>query len=210
MKQYPSIPYWNDKMLGRNCIAFDKLDGNNIRLEWSKSKKWYKFGTKTQLIDSTTPIYGNAIHKFMGKYSEGLERIFKDKYPKIPNFVVFCEYWGEKSFSGKHVEGDDMNITLIDVNGYKKGQLPVLEFLNNFGVLDIPKVIYYDRLNNNFINDIKLNRYNLSEGVICREISDKWVCKVKTDEWLKKVKSLYGQNFLLSEVNNNPKLIVDI
>lgn len=38
MKQYPSLNYWTDKMLGENIIAFDKLYGSNLRFEWSPKR----------------------------------------------------------------------------------------------------------------------------------------------------------------------------
>lgn len=45
MKQYPTINYWNKGYFGESCYAFEKLDGSNIRAEWSKKQGWHKFGT---------------------------------------------------------------------------------------------------------------------------------------------------------------------
>ena len=48
MKQYPSI---SGKLVNTKIYAFDKLDGSNIRGTWSKKRGFYKFGTRTQMLD---------------------------------------------------------------------------------------------------------------------------------------------------------------
>ena len=58
MKSYPSIGYWNTGVLGTHVYAFDKLDGSNLRAEFTfKSAKnnsfgngFDRFGTKNQII----------------------------------------------------------------------------------------------------------------------------------------------------------------
>ena len=50
MKHYPKIEYYNKGLYGRDIIGFDKLDGSNIRCEWSRKRGWYKFGTKSMKI----------------------------------------------------------------------------------------------------------------------------------------------------------------
>jgi hypothetical protein len=39
MKQYPSIAHYDDSILGTPMVAFNKLDGSNLRFEWSKKKE---------------------------------------------------------------------------------------------------------------------------------------------------------------------------
>ena len=68
MKQYVSIPYFNDKiLLGHEIIAFDKLDGNNMRFEWSKKKGWNLFGTRRMIIDASHKEFGSAISLFIAR-----------------------------------------------------------------------------------------------------------------------------------------------
>ena len=43
MKQYPTIPKTIQSI---DIIAFDKLDGSNIRAEWNPKKGFYKFGSR--------------------------------------------------------------------------------------------------------------------------------------------------------------------
>ena len=46
MKQYPKIDYHDQGRFNENCVAFLKIDGSNLRFEWSKKREFYKFGTK--------------------------------------------------------------------------------------------------------------------------------------------------------------------
>jgi hypothetical protein len=39
MKTYPRIDYWNKGIFGSECIAFNKLDGSNLRFEWSHKRE---------------------------------------------------------------------------------------------------------------------------------------------------------------------------
>ena len=48
MKQYETIPYYGD-YLGPDIIAFDKIDGSNLRFEWSRKRGFYKFGTRKMI-----------------------------------------------------------------------------------------------------------------------------------------------------------------
>ena len=47
MKSYPSIPKFSFGDI--KLHTFDKLDGSNLRFEWTKKKGWYKFGTRSWL-----------------------------------------------------------------------------------------------------------------------------------------------------------------
>lgn len=54
MKQYPSI---NGQISYEFPVyVWDKLDGSNIRAEWSKKNGFYKFGTRERLLDSTDKV----------------------------------------------------------------------------------------------------------------------------------------------------------
>ena len=76
MKSYPSIPALSKSKLGFNGIAFDKLDGSNIRFEWSKKRGWYKFGSRNNMIDVKNEQLGNSINIFLSKYGDDLERVY--------------------------------------------------------------------------------------------------------------------------------------
>lgn len=56
MKQYPSISH--DPVKGSPFYVFDKLDGSNMRVEWHPKKGFWKFGSKTQLVDPKSSPLG--------------------------------------------------------------------------------------------------------------------------------------------------------
>jgi hypothetical protein len=212
MKTYPKIDYWNKVPFGLNCIAFDKLDGSNVRFEWSHKTGWYKFGTRNQMINKSTPIWGKSIDIFLNKYADGLESVFRSKYKGVVNFVVFGEFWGESSFAGLHDKDDEMNVTLFDVNQYKRGFIPPNEFIDNFGHLGIPDIVYQGEYNKDLIQLVKTNSLNkkLSEGVIVKGLKQKevWMTKIKTEQWLTKVKLKFGNEHLLKELNGDHRLLI--
>src|SRR6185369_8410410 len=129
MKSYPIIPYWNKGHFGEQCYAFEKLDGSNIRAEWSKKQGWYKFGSRKQIIDSHDSQLGEAVRLFYKNYAEDLTTVFRNKYREALSFVVFFEFFGPKSFAGWHDPKYEMEITLFDVNQYKRGFIEPKEFI---------------------------------------------------------------------------------
>lgn len=215
MKQYNSIPHWNKGPFGLHTIAQTKYDGTSMRFEYgSKSKKWYKFGTKGVMIDRKCDIYGEGIDIFLNKYGDDLIRTFEKKYPKVLSVVVFAEFFGENSFAGQHELTDQKDLCLFDVSLYKRGIIDVYEFMDNFGHLDVPPVIYEGEYNMELVNKVRKNIYNLDEGLVCKGIiktrKDKdqvYSCKIKTDAWLQKVRELYGEKALLEELNNDRTLL---
>lgn len=215
MKTYPKIEYHNKGFFGDTVYAFDKLDGSNIRAEWNKKRGWYKFGTRTQMISENDPNFGDAIPIFLNKYGDDLDKVFRKNYSNVQSIVIFGEYVGENSFSGQHDPNDEKDIVLFDVNLYKKGFISPKEFVDNFGHLDIPDVVYKGEYNNDLITDVRNNTWNLKEGVICKGVRKTkgnkivWMTKIKTNEWLQKVKELYGERALLEELNRDRSLLSD-
>lgn len=210
MKSYPKIEYHNKAPFGQDCIAFDKLDGSNLRFEWSHKRGWYKFGSRNVMIDRNNEQFGEGIDIFLNKYGDELDKIFRTEYKKSVNFVVFGEFYGENSFAGQHLDTDKKDVVLFDVNQYQKGFISPYEFVQNFGHLDIPKIVYQGEYNHELINDVRTNQYNLSEGVIVKGIQGKetWMVKIKTEDWLKKVKLKFGEKYLLEELNNDKSLLI--
>jgi hypothetical protein len=208
MKQYPKIEYYNKGIIGLECYAFDKLDGSNLRFEWGRKRGWYKFGTRNNMIDRSSPEFGKGIDIFLNKYGDDLQKTFLDKYSKVESFVVFGEYLGEGSFSGQHTDSEK-DVVLFDINQYKRGFIPPKEFINNFGHLHIPDVIYHGKYDQDLISSVKNNK-SLSEGVVVKGIEGKevWMTKIKTNDWLEKVRVLFGDKKLLEEVNNDKSLLV--
>jgi hypothetical protein len=191
MKSYPSIP--KDINTDHNIYAFDKLDGSNIRAEWSPKRGFYKFGTKTQMLGEDHPIFGEAIGLIQQKYATELAAIFQQQ--KYENAVCFFEFLSPGSFAGYHPLGETRDVVILDVSPHKKGILPPQEFLRLFGHLHIPKLLYYGKANEPFVESVRNSTLEgmTFEGVICKAAGTKKhpmpiMFKVKSRAWLSKLK----------------------
>lgn len=207
MKSYDSIEYYGEHW-GLPIYAFDKLDGSNLRFEWSKKRGFYKFGSRNVMIDENNEQFGKGITIFKEKYEEGLSKVFTSKnYRDGLAYVCFAEFLGRKSAFGQHSEDDLFDVVLFDIDRYKKGFISPKEFVNDFGHLGIPKVIYNGNLNHDFVQSIKRNDYDLSEGVICKgKVLTKkgkdqlYYCKIKTDDWFTRLRALGDAKLIAEEM----------
>lgn len=212
MKQYPKIDYHNKGIWGSQVYAFDKLDGSNIRCEWSRKRGWYKFGSRNVMIDEKSEFFSDAIGLFLNKYGDDLDRIFRKKYPNTQSFVTFSEYFGERSFAGYHFD-EPKDMVLFDVNAHRKGFIEPREFIREFGHLDIPKLVYQGIYNEELIQEVRNNTWELKEGVICKGTmkvkngDQVWMTKIKTNDWLTMIKDKYGMKCLLEEFNMDRNLL---
>ncbi len=188
MKSYPSIAreYRNTQI-----IAFDKLDGSNIRVEWTKKSGFSKFGSRTRLLDPNEKPLGESVNLFMNKYSESLSKIFIDN--RWQKTTSFFEFYGKNSFAGNH-ENEEHFITLFDVSVDKKGLLEPRMFLKLFKNIDYAPVLYEGNCNSNLIESVKSgNLLGMTcEGIVCKGnyISPglPLMFKIKSDKWIEKLK----------------------
>lgn len=196
MKQYDTIEYYGDYW-GLPVVAFDKLDGSNLRFEYSHKRGFYKFGTRKQMIDESSD-FGFAINLFLEKYNESLSKIFKSReYRNIQSFVCYAELVGTKSRFGLHEFGNDVfDLVLFDIDQHKHGMVTPKRFIKDFGDTGIPRVVYEGNLNKELVAQVKKNEFNLSEGVICKGVTvtkkgrpDLYYCKIKTNDWFDKLRT---------------------
>lgn len=201
MKTYPSISKQIET--GTPVFIFDKLDGSNIRAEWSKKKGFYKFGTRKRLLDPNETPLGYATKLIEEKYSDKLSYAFKRE--RIEKAVCFFEFFGKNSFAGNHDENDIFDLTLIDISLYKKGIIPPKDFIDwaDRYYLQIPRILGYENITENLIEKIKNNTLdNMSfEGVVCKHKKKKEVkmFKIKSNAWLEKLKNYCGEDTTLFE-----------
>lgn len=204
MIEYPSIIN-SSKAPRENCVAFDKLDGSNIRVKWTKKKGFDLFGSRTQLIDQTHPHLGEVVPIFLKNFAEPLEKIFAKEWADQREIVVFGEYLGENSFAGLHKLDEPHKFVLFDVMiGHKdRSFIKPLEFIKLFSdKVEIPRIVYTGNLTDQFIADVRANKYNTNEGVVCKGLSTSgayrgkiWMCKIKTQKYLDRLKEKFGQNW---------------
>lgn len=135
MLMYPQIP-GSTGMAFREFRAhvFDKLDGSNLRFEWSRKRGWYKQGTRERLFDETDTIFGPAIPTFQAQLAEPLAAVAKKE--RWDSLTVFVEYLGPHSFAGLHDMEDlanrKMQTFLIDASIDGRKLMPVKDYLKAF------------------------------------------------------------------------------
>jgi hypothetical protein len=194
MKAYPSILNSNGNNFREfNAHVFDKLDGSNLRFEWAKKSGWYKYGTRTRLFDQSDKNFGEAIPLFHDKLASGIEKVAVDN--RWDRLIVFCEFYGDNSFAGKHLD-EPKKLTIIDVDVYKKGIMGPSQFLKLFGHLDIPNYLGMYNWTRGFVEQVRLNEIDGVgfEGVVGKagEGHKLIMRKAKTQAWIDKVHSLYS------------------
>ncbi len=206
MKEYPSISGFEDlsSKIGEHCFCIEKLDGSNIRAEWTKKAGWAKFGSRTRLLDTSDPILGPAIPLFMEKYAEPLQRIFLGtrSYKEQGKATVFFEFLGKSSFAGTHVPEESKDVVLFDVDIHKKGFIDPKEFIKNFGTLHIPELVCEGPLTKDLIDSIRNGIHPFvagteREGVIFKggHGHQLWFRKLKTLAYLNKLKNTHPKDW---------------
>jgi hypothetical protein len=192
MKSYPTIP--SDVRQGMSVYAFGKIDGSNIRAEWSRKAGFYKFGSRHRLLGTDQDQIPEAEQLIRDGWAESLIEVFKSN--GWERAIVFFEFWGDNSFAGLHHD-EPHRVSLIDVNPYKKGILPPKEFLDLFGHLDIAPLLYHGPCDGDFVESVRKGTLEGMpfEGVVCKAKHPKKtpmpvMFKIKSDAWYKKLKEL--------------------
>lgn len=200
VKTYPSIPYATECRVP--IVAFDKLDGSNVRIEWSKKKGFYKFGTRKRLLDETDVVFGVVPDILEKKIGPALSKALDDA--GFDRVMCFFEFHGKNSFAGMHDPNDEMQLTLIDVAPFKLGLLDPERFLKLFGHLNVPRVLYTGEVTPDFIESVRSSTLEgmTFEGVVCKGKNDKKtkapiMFKQKSKAWLDKLHSYCGDNYEL-------------
>jgi RNA ligase len=196
LKSYPEIQHGIRR--GVRIYAFDKLDGSNVRVEWTRKRGFTKFGKRNGLIDDSNEFLPEAPKLIQEKYEDDLCRIFKAQ--RWEQATAYFEFFGENSFAGNH-EHELHDVVLFDVTVFKKGFLEPNRFLRLFGDLDIPALLYQG----NFTSDIErqVREGTLPgmtfEGVVCKGSWDKkkgrpLMFKYKSEKWINQLRAYCGGN----------------
>ena len=180
------------------AYIFDKLDGSNIRAEWSKKKGWFKLGTRERLLDTTDPILGEAVGVFHSTMADGLTRLAQDN--KWQHLIAFMEFHGPGSFAGSHVPGETKQLTLFDLCPDKKGIVGPARFLKLTYTFRAPVAycIGYDNWTRGFVERVRNSDVPemTFEGVVGKAGDGHTLvmAKAKTQAWIDKVYAKYGKS----------------
>lgn len=194
MKSYPSISTQVDLSLPYHI--FDKLDGSNIRAEWSPKRGFYKFGSRTQLLTPSQVALWPAVDRIlaMEDLSSALGKL------RAERAICFFEWWGPGSFAGRHsCKPEEMRASLLDISVYKKGFLPprdVISIASGAGI-ETPALLHEGKIDTAFLDQVRaglLPGVSL-EGVIGKGPVDKScggpvMFKWKTQAWFDRLSQL--------------------
>lgn len=206
MIEYPTILH-SARAPHQACIAFEKLDGSNIRIKYTRKRGFCQFGSRTQMLEESHPILGGAITYFSNNLAEKLEAVIEDNWGNEREVMLFGEWFGPNSFAGWHeradIDGGLMKLIIFDVMTSHKNRKFLLpqEFLKIIApVVETPRVVYEGNLNDQLISDVKAGKYDVNEGVICKgrertgaACGNVWMAKIKTDAYFAKLKGKFGE-----------------
>lgn len=194
MKQYPSIS--RDPVYDRDVLLFEKIDGSNIRAEWSKKEGFYKFGTRKAMLGPDS-LFAEARELITVREPTIREIMTKNSWDRA---VLFFEFWGPGSFAGNH-EPEPHRATLIDVDVYRRGQIDPRQFVESFVQvehLDVCRFLGrgFNKETERLVRAGQLEGQTF-EGIVGKKPSHRqWtppqMFKVKSDAWIAKVKERYA------------------
>ena len=218
MKHYDSIPRIQDDgtLKGDFVWGYNKLDGQNFCVTYKpKSDKFGPYGSRTVTVDEHNEQFGNTVRYFLNKGYEDILAIKVkqnsgkgDVFNGAEEITFFFEWYGDNSFAGKHEEGDEMHLALIDVFIKKKGYIEPKEYEKIFRntSIEMPELIYKGELNSDIVDAIQNNDWTqpdakfpaVKEGVVFKRSTllkgqRRPSVKVKTKWWLEKLHSMYTE-----------------
>jgi len=197
MKPYPSIPRATGQSFQEipNAYIFDKLDGRNIRVEWSKKQGWGKWGSRHRLFDATDAEFAPAIPLFEQTYLEPMTRVVRDS--RWEGVTAFLELWQPGSLGGVWVPEQPFTLTLFDVAPYKACQMGPKEFLKTFK--DVPTAGFLGQANwtRGFVEQVRSGGVEgvTYEGVVAKagEKHKLVLAKAKQQKWVEAILARYGE-----------------
>ena len=202
MKPYPSI---STKIRPDVPVyVFDKLDGSQIRAEWTPKSGFCNFGSRKRALESSHPWLGEAIALVRDKYEADVHRVLAAH--KVRSAVLFLEFVGARSFAGRHVD-EPHDVVLLDVAIFGRGLVPPNEFLAMFGHLHAAKVLHHGHVDREFVATVRAGTLPglTAEGVVCKSTTLERrvpvMFKIKTQAWLDRLRDLCaGDDSLFAEL----------
>lgn len=218
MKHYDSIPRFQDdgELKGEIVWGYNKLDGQNFAVTYNPRKKEFgPYGSRTVTVDENSEQFGDTVKWFKNSvYPDVLRSIVKehsgkkDVFNGVEEITFFFEWYGDNSFAGKHREGDEMHLALIDVFLKKRGYMMPKDYEKLFRdtEIEIPKLVYQGSLTEAVSKMVQENDWtcdgcwdkDVKEGVVFKKSTllkgqRRPSVKIKTKWWLEKLHSMYNE-----------------
>jgi hypothetical protein len=209
MLHYPKIPGCRHAPDGR-CIAFEKYDGTNLHWNWDRDFGWHAFGTRRDEFNLTEAAVERFLQRhahlrqcvevFRASLADGVEKVLlvHPSYGEFQAVTVFTEFLGPNSFAGLHKEDDPKELRLFDVLAEPIGLIGSRRFVADFGRLHTARVVYEGKLTGKFADDVRVGRYGVAEGVVCKGGSggaDVWMVKIKTYAYMERLKQAFADRW---------------
>ena len=209
MLHYPKIPGSRNAPEGR-CTAFEKYDGTNLHWEWDRDFGWHSFGPRRDEFNLTQEGIAlfaqkhahlrQAVEVFLATLAEGIEKVFREhaSYRESQSLKVFTEFLGPNSFAGLHKEEDPKEVRLFDVWAERLGMVNPRPFVADFGHLHTARVVYEGKLTGRFTEDVRLGKYGVNEGVVCKGSAagtEVWMVKIKTYAYMERLKKAFAERW---------------
>jgi ATP-dependent RNA circularization protein (DNA/RNA ligase family) len=207
--EYPSISNAS-KAPRKPMLAFEKIDGSNIRIKWTPKNGFCLFGSRECLLDDTHPHLGYVVHLFNATLNAELDDLLRPLFRAEKEVVVYGEYYGPNSFAGIHVDPvEQMKLVVFDLLVVKKSYTEFVlpqDFVKLMAGTSIPtpRLVYTGTLGEDFINTVRENRLDteLNEGVVCKGRlrsgayrGKVWMAKIKTNLYMDRLKERYGDTW---------------
>ena len=205
MIEYPSIMS-SAKAPREPCIAFEKLDGSNIRVKYTNKRGFHLFGSRTQMFDKGHPFLAPAIPYFYEHFENPLVDLIENEFPNERELVAYLEFFGDQSFAGWHEPEDPTKrLVCFDIMvGHKNRKFVMpqdfVKMAEKYKVIS-PRVMYVGNLNDQLIADVRAGKYDVVEGVVCKGTQrtgahrgGTWMSKIKTQAYLDKLFNRYGED----------------
>jgi hypothetical protein len=200
MKHYPSIP--THVLYDVPVFVYKKLDGSNIRVEWSKKKgrshgEFYKFGTRKRLLASDNFMH-DEVKGLLKQSADELEEFLLNKL-RCDRAICYFEFYGPGSFAGSHRADEPHQLALLDVEVYKKGFVLQTDYLHfeeqKSSTVHVPELIAHGTISEEYEEKIRSGTVGSFEGVVCKSEQmdrkrQRITFKIKNRAWVKRAREL--------------------
>lgn len=191
MIEYPHIE--GSRQSG-TFYVWGKLDGSNIRVEYTRKKGLAKFGRRNGLLDDSMPILKRSV-PLIQQYEDALSRVLTKKRREWERVTLFFEFWGPSSFAGYHPETETQQVALIDAAGPDGEFLLSRDFHDLFSeVVPTAPLLHVGPVGPEFFDKVRASQLEGMpfEGVVCKGARDSRgrpaMFKVKSEAWYLRLK----------------------